>query len=218
MTGCVCHVRWSPPIPGESAGIPGKASPAASGRSSSSLVIASTGTCPSMAYPSTTAVWQDSASSGTPRSAAVAWRSGSSTTVATAPFCCRYTTHPEQHPQPGSRKTSKVTPVRSAAWSEGGTVGSSLGARVSGCEELPHPTATKTTSARSGSIADLFILIRYINYRYLVLRGRVEPAPGHGLMTVFPVEWPDSIKVMAVGTWSRLNRWPMAGATAWLAR
>jgi len=46
MMGCVAQVLSSPPIPGESAGIPGSASPTASGRSSRRRAMASAGTCP----------------------------------------------------------------------------------------------------------------------------------------------------------------------------
>lgn len=176
MTGWVCHDCWSPPMPGESAGIPGSASPAASGRSASSVRIASTGTCPSIAYPLTIAVWHDMAFRGTPRSAAVWRRPGSSTTVAAAPFSCRYTTHPVQQPQPGSRNTSKVMPVRSVAWLEGCTIASLPAMPACGCEEPPQPAATATTSARAGIVADLFIHACYDSESHMKRRVRLEKA------------------------------------------
>jgi hypothetical protein len=65
-------------------------------------------------YPSTLAVWQEAASSGTPWVRRYAARSGSSVTSTVAPSSCRYTTHCWQHPQPGSRRTSKRTPARAS--------------------------------------------------------------------------------------------------------
>lgn len=49
ITGWFAQLGVSPPIPGASAGMPGNASPAASGRCVTSRRIASAGTCPSTA-------------------------------------------------------------------------------------------------------------------------------------------------------------------------
>lgn len=101
-TGCDSHVSGSPPIPGESSGIPGSANPTASGRSSRSRRMAPAGTCPSITYPSTSAVWHDAAPSGTPCSVLNPASCGSSEISTLAPRSCRYPTHSPQHPQPGS--------------------------------------------------------------------------------------------------------------------
>ena len=62
--------------------------------------------------------------------------------MATAPLSCRYTTHPVQQPQPGSRNTSNVMPVRSVAWLDGCTVVSPLATLACCGEELVQPAAT----------------------------------------------------------------------------
>jgi hypothetical protein len=64
-----------PSIPGEPIGMPATASPVAWGFSPRKRWSATAGTCPSMTYPKTSAVWQAARSSGTPSRAFTASRS-----------------------------------------------------------------------------------------------------------------------------------------------
>lgn len=103
--------RHVTPIPGESSGMPGSARPTTSGLVDSRRRMAPAGTCPSMTYPSTSAVWHDPAPTGTPWDFLNAEISGSSVSCTSAPRLCRYPTHDEQQPQPGVSCTSIWMPA-----------------------------------------------------------------------------------------------------------
>ena len=79
-----------------------------------------------------------------------------------------------QQPQPGSRNTSKVMPVRSVAWLEGCTIASLPAMLACGCEEPLQPAATATTSARAGIVADFFIRACYDSESHIKCRVRPD--------------------------------------------
>src|ERR1035437_7356236 len=87
------------PIPGASTGIPGTASPVIFGRSARIFFTRSAGTCPSMTYAPTSAVWHDSSFAGTPDDRLMPERSFISTTAAEKPWPSMYFTQSLQQPQ-----------------------------------------------------------------------------------------------------------------------
>ena len=85
--------------------VAGTPMPATFGRSWRSFRRASTGTCPSTTYPSTSAVWQVWTERGTAAAALTSDRSSMSTTLTWNPLARRYSTHFPQHPQEGDLYT-----------------------------------------------------------------------------------------------------------------
>src|SRR5690606_20276378 len=92
-------------MPGEPMGMPGTANPIAFGFSLSKRRMSPAGTCPSIAYPATTAVWQEPSFCGIPTRAR-AFVLPLSLTVTRKPLSCMCLTQSLQQPQVGLFQTS----------------------------------------------------------------------------------------------------------------
>src|SRR5687768_1655742 len=100
-------------MPGEPIGMPGTAIPATFCFSFSSRFTSVAGTCPSTAYPSTTAVWHECAATGTLYFALTLSSEvcGMSVTVTSKPAFFMWSTHLEQQPQVGVLYTLMAGPA-----------------------------------------------------------------------------------------------------------
>lgn len=172
-------------MPGKPRGIARTDSPIAAGRSCSSRRISAAGTCPSIAYPSISAVWHEPYRTGIPRRA-LASVLPPSWLLTSKPFASRCLTHSRQQPHDGPVQTSIA--FVSVAASKGAVNGPAIAAtsndatnpRRSGSESPGRCAGSKAravpTEFRSGSAA---IFSPGSSNSYSRRLGKMRRAPPH---------------------------------------
>lgn len=88
-------------------------------------------------------------------------RSTSSVISTSAPWSCRYTTHPEQQPQPGSRRTSNRTPDNSVPRAGTDVVSDTLDTDVGSLASLfDVPQAATRRITVNVAVEQIFCILR----------------------------------------------------------